>query len=419
MINKRGIVVTGLVCALLFGMVACTGKNGGTSIGGTTTSPSGGTSTGGATSGSTNSTVGNTTTETVTDGSTGQPITATTKLDASAAAQAAMNTYAEHTVQINKLVEAGGIKINGRTVVEGSGRTFEWSASGFVLEGELEGDVTVTIQATPSQAVRVWVDGQDVGQINMKDGKREYVLAEGLKKGKHTIRLAKVTEGTSRIIVTTLRFTGKVSMPKASDRKIEFFGDSITAGTDLFLNAVAPMKKQDGTSTYAALTAEALGADYNVIALGGWGCLGGVTGDWCNIPVLFNRASYVFSDVVWDTSLWQPDVVVINLGTNDWSYLRDYNKNEAQFEDAVKAFLQKVRAAYPNAHIVWAYGMMGNPLEDSLQRVIDEMRVRDDKMYYLLLPLSVRGKGVHPGYEDSEICSEVLAEYIKEITDWT
>ena len=62
-------------------------------------------------------------------------------------AQVAMSTYASHTVPIGKLAEVGAVKIDGRTIKSGSGIIFEWTASGFVMEGELEGDVVATINS--------------------------------------------------------------------------------------------------------------------------------------------------------------------------------------------------------------------------------------------------------------------------------
>ena len=374
-------------------------------------------------SGADNTNTGSTTVGSVTTGSTVQSITGTTAPDTQMPAQSAMSTYAAHTVKIAKLAEIAGVKIDGRTVTYGDGIVFEWPASGFVIEGELEGDVSVTINYGTSESgcrLRIWIDGEDCGMQTIKGGKHVYVLAEGLKKGKHTIRIAKASEAYTYITVTDVSFTGKLSAPKASGRKIEFFGDSITAGVDLYRKGLSVLNN-DGTKTYAALTAEALGADYHVIALGGWGCMAGSTSVGQRIPTLIERASYVFDGAKWDTAQWQPDVVVINLGTNDWSFMQNSPMHDLTlFENSVKNYLKLIRSKYPNAHVVWAYGMMGNPLENSLQKVVNELRNGDAKMHYVALPLTVRGNGgYHPSYEDSEICSEVLVEYIKGITDWT
>ena len=177
------------------------------------------------------------------------------------------------------------------------------------------------------------------------------------------------------------------------------------------------IEKQDGTRTYAALTADTLGAEYRVVAAGGWGCLGGVAGEWQSIPAMFERTSYHHPDK-WDTAQWQPDVVVINLGTNDGGFMWEHKKTEADFEACVREYLQLIRSKYADAHIVWAYGMMGNPLEGALLKVINGLRSEDAKVHYVSLPMTVRGGGFHPGYEDSEICSDILVKYIKQITNW-
>ena len=59
-------------------------------------------------------------------------------------------------------------------------------------------------------------------------------------------------------------------------------------------------------------------------------------------------------DSAWDFGRFQPDAVVINLGTNDLSTISDPDK--ATFEAAYKGLLTRVRQAYPNARILCTNG---------------------------------------------------------------
>ncbi|HET6284670.1 MAG TPA: SGNH/GDSL hydrolase family protein [Polyangia bacterium] len=57
-----------------------------------------------------------------------------------------------------------------------------------------------------------------------------------------------------------------------------------------------------------------------------------------------------YANSQWDFSSWQPQAVVINLGTNDLSTASD--PTQAQFTAAYRAFLQRVRGKYPGALIL-------------------------------------------------------------------
>ena len=59
------------------------------------------------------------------------------------------------------------------------------------------------------------------------------------------------------------------------------------------------------------------------------------------MPALYDRALPEQPASVWDFSAWQPDAVVINLGTNDFSTEGD--PSEAVFSAAYRAFLLHVR----------------------------------------------------------------------------
>lgn len=69
----------------------------------------------------------------------------------------------------------------------------------------------------------------------------------------------------------------------------------------------------------------------------------------------FNNTIYGSNLEKWDFAQWIPQVVCINLGTNDFS---TNNYNAGLYERAYRNFLQSVRNAYPNAKIVLLNGPM-------------------------------------------------------------
>ncbi|MFR5051646.1 MAG: hypothetical protein ACLTCP_10230 [Ruminococcus bicirculans (ex Wegman et al. 2014)] len=61
----------------------------------------------------------------------------------------------------------------------------------------------------------------------------------------------------------------------------------------------------------------------------------------------------------WDFSKYIPQIIVINLGTNDDSYCRDHKDRQAVFSKLYADFLAVVREKNPQAYILCTVGIMG------------------------------------------------------------
>lgn len=119
----------------------------------------------------------------------------------------------------------------------------------------------------------------------------------------------------------------------AAAHKIEFIGDSITAGYGV---------KDSRTLSYysyANIAANLLNADHYSVANGGW-----LFSDTLNLDKSINRIYSMTSIHLklpdWDFEQWQPEVIVINLGTNDSYYS---GGTEAQYMQDATILLEKVR----------------------------------------------------------------------------
>ena len=73
----------------------------------------------------------------------------------------------------------------------------------------------------------------------------------------------------------------------------------------------------------------------------------------------------------YDFHSWPADAVVINLGTNDGTGLGIPISPEkaAVFSETVTKFLYTLRRCNPQAYLLWAYGMCGNPMEPYIRAV--------------------------------------------------
>ncbi len=235
--------------------------------------------------------------------------------------------------------------------------------------------------------------------------------------------------------------------------KLEFIGDSITSGE----GAVGARAETDWISmwfsaidNYSTMTAAALNADYRIISQSGWGVLT----SWdnnprCNLPDYYEQVCGVLTGEknealgatdAHDFNSWQPDVVVVNLGTNDWGAFHSpawtdeatgriykqrlkedgacHEEDLKAFEHAVERFLAKLRHNNPQAHIVWAYGMLGIPMMPAIYRAANAyaQRTGDRKVSIFQLPSTndeTVGARRHPGRKAHEKAAQELSEYIK------
>ena len=165
-------------------------------------------------------------------------------------------------------------------------------------------------------------------------------LATGLSGTTHTVRIGYRERAGSYtgdpvfggLILAGGGQTARITRPQ---NFVEFIGDSITVGQP---NADRPF------TAYAWLTGEALGAGHTQVAQGG-ACL--VSQDCYGMMDWFRRSSGYATYDDWNFATYQATAVVINLGTNDVGH----NVSTTQFQQNYIVMLQRVRQAYPNAHI--------------------------------------------------------------------
>jgi hypothetical protein len=195
----------------------------------------------------------------------------------------------------------------------------------------------------------------------------DYVLAEGLTAGNHTLTLSRrnITFGEIYSFGGILLDSGAALLPAAPppQRKIEFIGDSYTAAesnesTEQSLDWEARYPVTNIDKGFATIIARHFNAQYTTTCRSG----SGIVCDWQgnmaeSIPDRFNRVFMDSREPVWDFHQWIPNVVVIALGLNDHSGLKDKNgkvsaKRSALFRYHYRKFLATIRSVYPGVKIV-------------------------------------------------------------------
>ena len=213
--------------------------------------------------------------------------------------------------------------------------------------------------------------------------------------------------------------------------RLEFVGNSMTCGYGIESNNPSDTFSKETENhyyAYPALVSKGLNAQYVVVARSGIGVYrnygGPVEGSVDCLPNLYDYTLYGDTTEVWDFSRYIPDIVCVNLGTND-CVLEGYSIH--LLKDAFVKFSQKLRSIYPDAKIIWMTGCMlhGKPLED-LQSVLDEVvqesKTAGDKCMYRFDFTPQTGDlgyaaGWHPSRQQHERMADELISFMRTIVN--
>lgn len=268
--------------------------------------------------------------------------------------------------------------------------------------------------------VEVTVDGGQPRIIRLPAGASVLVAAEGLEAGTvHRIRLLRRTESWVGVLtVRALRAAGGacVQADPPPTRRLLFIGDSVTCGACTEL--LPPDWPEGHANSNAARSfgmelGRRLGAAVHLVSYGGRG----LVRDWQGLdserdgvataPVFFERTLPDEAAPAWDHAAWQPDAVVVGLGTNDFN---QGITDERAWTAAYDRFLARIRAVHAQAWILITSSAMFGPRLDNgdaakaaaLAHYLDEtvqlrLQARDQRVERVLYRYQPGcGKNGHP-----------------------
>lgn len=284
------------------------------------------------------------------------------------------------------------------------------SELGFVFSGCAKGSIILHGDgsiACPNSRARyaVYLNGRELESGLLDREEKEIALPMG-EKTNGKVRVVKLSEGPrSSLGVELSGFDGRVRPLPERKRKIEFIGDSITCGygVDGNLSNVFSTATEDVRAAYAYIAASLLRADACYSCYSGFGLVSGYTGDGVRnahdlVPLYWKKTGicdFSFPDgerpdeTERDFSAFCPDTVVINLGTNDISYTGEDAARQKEYQREYIAFLETVRAVYPEAEIVCVLGVMGDTLNATAEEAVKFYREKtgDERVRFHALPV--------------------------------
>lgn len=344
-------------------------------------------------------------------------------------------------------------KINwtGRCLDSDGIRYFNWTASGFefAFTGTKAEAIIVSDPERWSKENYGWIgifvadldkeyNLQSDSRIELSEKENKCVLFESSTKRTVKIKVMKITENAFGMAgLKTLSIDGKLKKLPAHkySMKIEYIGDSITCGygidgkweVDTFRTEIERADKG-----YAYLTARRLNAEYNMISWSGIGLISTYIDPAAELPdsewTMLRTWPYTDKSAclrlnkdpeVWDASKYNPDFVVINIGTNDQSYTRDKEERNLNFINLYRALIEEVHRRSPAAKIICCLGVMGQSLCPSIEKAVEKFQKEfpSAKIKTLTFPVQLESDGIaadwHPSAVTHEKMADQLSEFIK------
>jgi lysophospholipase L1-like esterase len=336
----------------------------------------------------------------------------------------------------------------GRTLVDGTNPggqgactaatpCFEWSGTQVIAHFTGATEFHLTLE-DDGNYYDVYVDGAlqsttIIGSASQTD----YTIATGLSAStEHEVILYKRTEastsGPTRVTGYTFPNGGTLLSPEPpATRRIEVVGDSISCGYGVLgpdATCTPTPANEDHDDSYGALTARALNADLYTIAASGRGMYENVDGTTTGtLPDIYGETipySSATTPSSWNFADWIPDVVVIDLGTNDFAGSATGDPGP-EFVTTYVTFVQRVRTNYPDAWIFCTNGPMLSGTEYAqaqtyIQSVVS--MVNDPKVTYLAFPTQnpANGEGCdgHPSPTTHQLMATQLTAAIESALGW-
>ncbi len=327
------------------------------------------------------------------------------------------------------------ISYMGRIGETDSCKEIYWPGSSITVKFRGSSLSAVLRDETGENYFNVIIDGEVESILRPDTVKMIYTLTPNLSNGIHTVTLFKRTEwtkGKTMFYGVQLEENSELLKPESKNKRIDFYGNSITAG--YAVEDKTGKDSPEGTNTncynsYAAITARFFNADFNCIARSGIG----ITVSW--FPMIMDEMYYRLNPAdknsKWNFSKATTDLVVINLLQNDsWlvnkpefeEFKNRFGKKAPKKEfiiNSYKNFIQKIKTEYPETPIICMLGNMditkkGSPWINYVEEAV--ALLNDKNIYTLFIPY--KNTDGHPNVKEQNILADSLITFIQNRFNW-
>lgn len=320
----------------------------------------------------------------------------------------------------------------GRTQVGNDGSvTFDWVGTYFETR-LVGGRLSVQLSETGTSYYNVFVDDKlhRVVKVCGKDTVINFV--SGLSRHLHTLRIQKRTEGEfgkTTIHRFILPKTGSLQKEDIQRRRhIEFIGNSLTCGYGTegkHRDEPFKLETENCNLSFSTIVSRYYDADYTLVAHSGRGAVRNY-GDTVRVSTVTMRDKMLQtfdegSKEQWNFKAYKPDLVIINLGTNDFSVEPKPFKSE--FVASYTQILKQLRQNYGQLPILCIYCCtIPAPVYDYYEAALTAMN--DKNIHLLQIKENLfnaetdYGAVWHPNYNGHRKLAMEIIPMVSTLTGW-
>lgn len=273
--------------------------------------------------------------------------------------------------------------------------------------------------------LNIYIDDLPVRVIRIDPDKKLYQLADDLDEAPHTLTLQKRTEAVfGSIKFTDLTAEGGhfMSPPAPLPHQILIIGDSITCGygNEAQIPCDCDASRENNAFAYSTLTGKLLNAEALIVGASGTGCYQNFGGS------KEGRMSDYFMETICPDldqkaiDPFNPGVIVINLGTNDWSV----PINPLDYTGRYRELINFIRNRFLSAEIYCVIGPMNLNPSPYLEELVKTFNKEGDShIHFMEFPLIQRpkdgmGGSGHPSVYKHHQMALQLSETIRQTCNY-
>lgn len=341
--------------------------------------------------------------------------------------------------QENPFIESKSIQANspeirytGRIFEENDGSvSFDWSGTYFELSFT-GGYLAFRVSDSGKNYYNLFIDGKAAGVISTHGKDSLVVISRTADSRQQVVRLQKRTEAEQgKTTIHSFEIAGEgalINYDPQRVRHIEFIGNSITAGFGTEGKHSKELFRPDTENcnlAFGAIISRYFNADYTFIAHSGWGVTRNY-GDSLQVSKISMKDKMVQTFdmdpvIQWNFSDYTPDLVVINLGSNDFS--TKPHPSENQFLSAYEVIISNLRKHYGSIPVLCVAPPKRGMAYEYIKKYCDES---DDPNLYFTAYLAGSynnstdlGSAGHPNYSGQRKIAMNLIPYISTIMGWS
>lgn len=295
--------------------------------------------------------------------------------------------------------------------------------------------------------IEVEINGKPDSTIQLQTSKKEYDLSNLLKADTNAIKLIKRTEasvGKINFYGLKIKTNDYLTENKVYNHKILWIGNSLTCGYGNEISIEPPPKGNPSTGFHAknennyfswsSITARKFNAETHQVCYSGKGIYRNFDDSRTStLPQLFNHTFPDDQLQKWNHDRFQPDLIIINLSTNDFGPEMSEKENlcdSSLFVSTYISFVNELLLDYPHSKIILTIGNALNDLWPAglnrLSRARSYIKTTANNCsnqnrvgtFELTIQKAPYGEDWHPTIKTHSEMSNQIAIFIKTTMNW-